>query len=1155
MSDEKVKTRSRFGPFRRALFQDVPYGLDSLWRWTEFRSNRIGRVDFESPNAFKLRPAWKCGALILFALVAWFAVLGPTPDAFCSLAGFAFANQVRVVAAVLLAIVGLKVALRVADWASVHLARQAEEKAYANRANVINPAAKKPAAASAGTASQANFTGKFAAAVKRGMRGREEARLDNLGIFFKALPSIPGNDRPPLVITFIILSFGALLAAAPFWAAAVGALTTEPDPMACARMEHALPAVAQFVVLALVLLGGFFTWKKLGVARSYGTFISSTLLLGGGILVLWWFFTPHAPQMYSEAQGGFYPHVYLIFVGSLLGVALLARPLAKRLFVKYEGAAAFREALKSQDLLELRRDLPDVAGIRLLSALVNGITSHLLHFLLLPAFVVFISPATLVWPLFPVFLVVSAILLMYGSLSSRWAQMLVYIQRWFLVGTPLVLSIAVILLAALRLKDVQYVSTVLDATPMGVLFIIVVMMYVAFWLFEFWINRWIGERLLGVLSDDVTLREGFVRCPYAPSQDVQREPSDPQNVFKAEVPGRYIALHGTGRFVAQGWFVRDRVGPEESKKDDAFATFGLVELFDTLGANQKGGADLAHEVHRRVHLYFTFINLALIVAAVLLFMWHRNWTRPLSVHPMVDAVTIKPEEVSDEALRAKAIREGDGLAKRLLAQAGAARPSIVVAASGGGTRAAVYTAVALEGMAQIDRARDVVMLSGVSGGGVSAAVFASRFKSLRDSDPSKEPRDHSGPWAQYVNAVSQPYIQDVLEGIGELRIAGSWSLGSLLQESLERRAFAPRMTGIDTFGKLGDPALILNSAISGHPYEDSEILKGRVAAPPDGAGCIEQARPYANLAGGRLVFTNLGNLTGFPERSTDVPDLWLPYRIVTDGNVKLSAASALTANFPPVFSNARVRLKSTEKAVCPQSYFVTDGGATENLGLVSALYALRGTLKQLEADTKLGDIHVLALEASAIDYDYHDDRGIGAATGGSKERINSGLTQSLLREVEGMMATHKAKLRVHYLPLPVAFRSRGGFGTHWMFARNINVVNPLLAEAPGTLAFLLPEGGKDKVTLNREEVMVTLRALFDPTDPICTRAERFSGDPKSAPPAWTPDVQRVTRWICGHDDRRNTPPLVPDYQVEAWARVVQDLGTPQDIPAFKQYSR
>ncbi len=210
-------------------------------------------------------------------------------------------------------------------------------------------------------------------------------------------------------------------------------------------------------------------------------------------------------------------------------------------------------------------------------------------------------------------------------------------------------------------------------------------------------------------------------------------------------------------------------------------------------------------------------------------------------------------------------------------------------------------------------------------------------------------------------------------------------------------------------------------------------------------------------------------------------------------------------------------------------------------GWCPALFALRGTLTQLPADKMLSDIHVLAFEASAIDYDYRDDRGVGAATGGSKERINAGLTQLLLKEVGALVAAHGAELRVHYLPLPVAFRSRGGFGTHWMFARNIRVTNPLLAAAPkwrDSFGAVL----KDHVDLEREELMVTWRALFDPREPICARAEGYVKNPESAPPDWTPDVQLVSRWICGHDDRRATPPLRPDYQVEAWGIVVRELG-------------
>jgi len=1124
------------GPLRRALFLDVPYILDSLWRKAEFKCYRLGSVNLAEPHELVLRPAWQCGAFVLFVIMCWFAVFGPTADALCALAGDAFATRVRGVVGSLMFVGAGLLFLWMLNNLTARLTLRGEELAAANRA-AANVAQREPArwekAAAQGQ--------KVAAAAGKLMSRQAEEYFGNLVRLGQAVavPEVQHRDKLALGLGTILLAIGAALIAAPLAVTAYALRFGETDPMSCAQMEQAGPVIAQFVVFGLLTLGGFFIWRGLGKKRAFATFLTSGILLAAGVAVLWLGFMPDLP---SEARGGFYPHVYLLLIGSLMGVALVARLLAQLLFSPLKRRTTFRDALATQDLVHNSRDPPDVSNLRLWSALINGVTGHLLHFLLLPALVAFISPTTFMWPLTFTFAGVSVILLMYGSLSNRWEQMLVFIDRWFLVGSPLVLSVAVMVVAALRLAEVQYVATVLDATPIGVLFVFVVMMYAALWLFEYWANRWVGEELLESLADRKAARRGFVPCAFKPAD---RKPW-------AQVTGRYVALHSTGRFVAQGWVECEVKGV--AKREQAFTTYSLVELFDVLGAHDPQGEDLAHDVHRRVRLYFTLLNILLVATAYGLFCWHQNWSVPLAVEPMVRATTIKPELVSDAVQIAQVRRTGDTLGTRLVAQSTEGRPSIVVAASGGGTRAAVYSAVALEGMAQIDRARDVVLLSGVSGGGVSAAVFASRFQTLRVADPRAESADHPGPWSDYVGSVSQPFIQDVLEGVGELRIAGSWSLGALLQESLERRAFAPGMTSVQTFEQLHDPALILNTAISGHPYGDSELLKGRVAAPRVNGSCTEQSRPYANLAGGRLIFTNLDNVSGFPERSAAVPDLWLPYRIVNDGSVKLAAASALTANFPPVFSNARVRLKTRMTGNCDgESYFVTDGGATENLGLVSALFALRGTLKQVAADVHLTDIHVLALEASAIDYDYQDDRGIGAATGGSKERINSGMTQTLLDEVATLAAAHGAELRVHYLPLPVAFRSRGGFGTHWMFARNIVVSNPLLAAAPESQAW----SGKDRdhVDLDRQEVMVTLRALFDATDPICARAERFHPDLTDAPAYWTPAVERVTRWICGHDDSRKTPALLPDYQVEAWANVVRDLASAQHGAPFEPYSR
>ncbi len=1116
------------GALRRALFQDVPYILDSLWRWGEFRINRLGVVGFEAPHHYKMRPAWQCGAFLLWALMSLFAVFGPTWDALCSLHGYDFVNDVRDVTSVLLLIVVVFVFIRLLNVITFHLSRRAEVLAALRPAEDTTNESPFAAPAEVQEPSQAHGERRLQN-VRVAIDRRTQEHFGNLASFFRALPKLQAGDAASLLFALFVLMIGALLVVAPIAATAFGLRYGEADAMSCARMGHAELVVAQFAGLAVLLAGGWWLWRSFGKAHALRTFVALSLLMGLVIAILWLWFTPARP---SEAVGGFYPHVYLLFIGALLAVALFSRLLAHIMFSGFTAGPSFRDAMGSEDLLRNERTSPDVSNLRLLSALINGVSSNLLHFLLLPAFVAFVCPSDWLAWMVPSFTFVSLILVMYGSLSSRWAQMLVYVQRWFLVGTPLVMSIAVILLGALRLLDVQYVSTVLDATPVGVLFIFIVMMYVAFWFFEYWINRWVGEELLEMLGADHKACPGFVHYGF--------KAGDPAPW--ASDTGRVIALHGLGRFVAQGWFERHAPLPGERTREHAFTTYGLVELFGALGAKQAGGMDFAHDVRRRVHLYFTLINGLLMAAAAGLFLWHLDWSRPLAVEPMVRASAIKPEQTTRAELQAQARASGDELGRRLLAQAAAQRPSIIVAASGGGTRAAVYTAVALEGMGQIDRARDVVLLSGVSGGGVSAAVFASRFDALRAANPRDETPGHPGPWMNYVATVSQPFIQDVLEGAGELRIAGSASLGVLLQESLERRAFAPQFTGIDTFAKLKDPGLILNSAISGHPYSDSELLQGRVAAP--GRSCVSQSRPYANLAGGRLIFTNLDNLSGFPEPSPDVPDMWLPYRIVNDGAVELAAASALTANFPPVFSNARVRLITRQGVECPsQSYFVTDGGATENLGLVSALFALRGTLGQLPETAQLNDLHVLALEASAIDYDYRDDRGIGAATGGSKERINAGLTQSLIKEVGALVAKHGAALRVHYLPLPVAFRSRGGFGTHWMFARNVRVTNPLLAVAPTWKeAFLSQEPVKDHVDLDRQDVMVTWRALFDPRQPICKTAEDYIRDPATAPQGWNADVQLVSRWICGRDDSRKTAPLQPDYQVEAWQTVVRELG-------------
>src|SRR5204863_330849 len=75
----------------------------------------------------------------------------------------------------------------------------------------------------------------------------------------------------------------------------------------------------------------------------------------------------------------------------------------------------------------------------------------------------------------------------------------------------------------------------------------------------------------------------------------------------------------------------------------------------------------------------------------------------------------------------------------------------------------------------------------------------------------------------------------------------------------------------------------------------------------------------------------------------EVPAIGMPFRVLRDGSVGLARAAALSANFPPVFPNARVNVTGFAAVGQPcdvRSYYVTDGGAVENLSLVSALLTI-----------------------------------------------------------------------------------------------------------------------------------------------------------------------------------------------------------------------
>jgi hypothetical protein len=687
--------------------------------------------------------------------------------------------------------------------------------------------------------------------------------------------------------------------------------------------------------------------------------------------------------------------------------------------------------------------------------------------------------------------------------------MVLHVERWFLSGAAFFVSIFVVGVAACRIFGVSYVTTLLDGAPFGVIFSGTVMCYVASWLVEYWINRAAATELLGVLGQPgprTAMAYPYEHAPILPVE--QRE--------------RHLMYHALGRFLVLGKAI--------GRRSPAFETYSMTELFTELAAGFKPEA--AVSVSRQVHLYFYAVNTLLLAAAGAfgLAYWYSN-------HVVQPPAVVTAQADANGRLT--------DLAERLLAEPDNERPAVVVIASGGGTRAAVYTAHVLEGLHGLGVDRDIVLMSGVSGGGVALAYFALHYPQLSSAPRVVGSRE----WRNFKRAIEANYIDDVLKGASEWRVLGAAPLTVLLTETFERRLFAGAGRAA-TFDLPDTPALILNTTVTGHPDEESALLMMSLNRPGDPEDCAERARPYKLMSGGRLIFTNIKHTTAFPKRDVPIADVRLPYVIVRDPAVRLAPAAALNANFPPVFPNARVEVKNQDPSTeCPdRSYFVTDGGAEENLGLVSAIFAVQSALAEIKTRCehapqdpwcrrKLRPIHFVIAEASATGYDYEHDRGLSAAVEGAKDRMTGGLTNALIGHARFLYRSSPAApkdankmtdrlVRFHFLAMPFVFRSRGGVGTHWTHADTFTLSDPRVRARRA--------GWGDTVHVHWGELTRMWTALHQPEARFCDDASYGNVN-----------TDKVRRWICGWRFDGNRP---RDLHVLEWRTLVTELRPTPPAP-------
>jgi hypothetical protein len=770
-----------------------------------------------------------------------------------------------------------------------------------------------------------------------------------------------------------------------------------------------------------------------------------------------------------------YRHVFIPISFMIVISLAFAAWLASRLFKDLKSASEFPKYLTRTELFASYG--PERQVTRPLLVL-SGITAPLrgpLQLLLLPALAIVVVPwYWLNWSL-GIGLGMSFVALVIAGIDDRFSAMWNLLQGAFFRGGALIISLGIILLAALRVAGFSYVTTVLDTAAGQVVLFMLAGAYIFLWWFDYWIARLLAQQILLLIDPTAT------RSPYIDYHVERAATSVPKD-------GRLLQIHGASRLMAirpsdpAGYepprveheeliipavesgparnpvavrlgaitpapIVPPRVAAHESgepenpelRKITVFQAYQISELVTLLadtGAPGGKARPLPSQILTRVANYHVLVAGSFLVMAFLGVWYLRSSVQ----YAELPAQTSKQEGVSlaDFLFDAKRVAEH--------------RPVVVIAASGGGTRAALYTTSILYGLSLRNVAQDIVLGSGISGGGAALAYFASKRTALIEDDKDKQ----AAAWKSFFDAMQQPFIQDVLERASEWRILDGARLGFLLSESFVDRWKLPEDRR--TFGQVSDFGLILNTSIAGH-FDRSDAPRNKREGKLIDVERRNRKLTKSDLGGGRLIITNLQLGEDFVGEALEGHrEHTLPI-VVNARDTRLETGAALNANFPPVFSDAAVDVDEQSR------YWVTDGGAVDNRGMEMMLYAIREALKQ-NTGRPLPRLHVVVADASGFSNSFSQDRGVATALAAGT-KFASQLALEIVQTIRQIYkdAKQEKDFAFWYLFMPNELRNSDSFGTHWMLQPRIRVRHE-------------GEQERDEVTICGAEMVKLLRCLY-----------------------------------------------------------------------------
>ncbi len=780
--------------------------------------------------------------------------------------------------------------------------------------------------------------------------------------------------------------------------------------------------------LIAVLLGAAGCWIA---PRSLGALWWFAVLSLSGAAAWWVLAEPGA----REIDGGPFRH-WLIPVGLATGFVALVfnRWWAWFLFEdrRDEYRAAFQPMLAQVQLFDPQIPAREKAS-DVLRAGFLALVSQPILVATVPAIAALVAPASslLLWVVSVGFL--WWLLIAMTVFNPRLDGLLDYLRRLSCEGAAAALSVFVILFAVCRLLGVDYVTTILDSTAGGVVTQSVFVLYGVAWFYDYWTSRALSDALLGLLhpAED---------APDAVVYDAERD--------RHSVPCRIVPLGGSR------WAVIRYMGQGERLH---FNIFSPLQVFGRLAA----AADIQSAPRRLLPRLRTQIGfyrpLGTTLLAIVVWQAGAQVFERKRMFDLQPVAQVAAPSVSGE-FPWEADRDGP--------------PQLFVAASGGGTRAALYTYSALHALRERDCLDRLVVLSSVSGGGLPSAFLATWRADLLAATAD------APIWNRFRDVVLHGYIDDVLRGASEWRLAAGYRLGQLLREGFHRKIAGagaqPRSLAVSQVADLG---VIYNTALVG---------EGPLHAPLAGIN--------AERAGGRLVFTNLSSL----ERGARSPLFAeFPYEVVRRVEVELSAAAAASANFPPVFSNLPIDVPPDT------TYWVVDGGAVDNRGLISLLFYLR----QLPARVR-ARAHVAIVDVSGFSPEFQQTRGAQAALGAARQLAN----QVIAELYDDLTTDEEHAVRFYDLTLPKMLRISGSFGTHWRMQQSVVVTNPEPRE-----------GEPAEVELTAAEVVLAFARMFQP----------------SAAASWLPEsvdadrMKTLAQWLDRADE--GPPTAEFDSLVEALA--------------------